>query len=233
MKRILRSLSDKWPEYFLEILVITIGILGAFSLNYISQASATRNQTKNALKNVLEDIRQDSIQFQFHEQNSERIASNLDKVIINLLQDGSNDSLEYYYQRSRGYLVAVVHSSAFQSMNELGLVSNIKDEELRIALLRYFNFVQPNVVKYREFEYQRLESTMRQINTDPAIDLSITTSEDLQLDYAKVRNILLEPSHFRRLYDYRDTQNFLADRAAQYIEVNKQLIEQLRNRLDD
>lgn len=214
-------------------MVITIGILGAFLLNSWNEGRKTNSATRDALVNVLEDLRQDSIQFQYHVKNSERIASNLRKTITNLLERKSDDSLEYFYQRSRGYLVAVVHNGAFQSMNEQGLISNVDDVELRIDLMRYFNFVQPNVVELHEFEYERLQVTMYDIDTDEAIDMSMVNTENLELDYTIVRNVLLQPSNFRKLYLYRETQDFLKQRSEVSVDVNSRLMSDLRSYLGE
>lgn len=231
MKRIFTTLKEKWPEYLLEILVITMGILGAFLLNSWNEARKTDNATKEALASVLDDLRQDSIQFKSHVENSTRRALVLHRTIDNLLNDGSNDSLEYYFQRSKGYLVAVVHNSAFQALNEQGLIPNVSDESLRLALMRYFNFVQPNVIKLRDFEYLRLQSTVNSISTDAAIDMKKITVDDLQLDYSMVRKILLQPENLRKLYVYHDTQEFLASSSKNQVIVNQELIAQLSDYL--
>ena len=232
MKRIFSTLSQKWPEYLLEMIVITFGILGAYMLNNWNEQRKLDYATTQALSNVLEDLKQDSIQFDFHVVNSERIADNLKKTIVNLLINGSNDSLEFTYQRSRGYLVAVVNNSAFQSMNELGLVANIEDDELRLGLMNYFNFVQQNVIELRDFEYARLKESMHKIDTDAAIDMALTNEQDLQLDYPMVREILLRKENFRKLYVYKDTQEFLANRAEGYVSINNELIKTLSEYLD-
>jgi len=231
MKRLLSTLAQKWPEYILEILVITLGILGAFLLNSWNEDRKSTRATEAGLRNVLEDLRQDSVQFQHHVTNSERTANNLSKTIQNLLGQESDDSLQYYFQRSKGFLVAVVHSSAFQAMNEQGLVANISNDTLRLALMRYFNFAQPNVEKLREFEFTRLQSTVNDINTDDAIDMTTVTESSLGHDYSVVRSILLKPANFRKLYQYRETQEFLANRSSRTVEVNAQLIQSLEQYL--
>lgn len=59
MKRILSTLKEKWSEYILEILVITIGIFGAFLLNSWKEARTLEVQNKKIYGFIKDDLLSD------------------------------------------------------------------------------------------------------------------------------------------------------------------------------
>ena len=62
MKKILETLRLKWAEYLLEIIVIIIGILGAFALNNWNDFRKLEKEENQLFSKILSDLRSDSIE---------------------------------------------------------------------------------------------------------------------------------------------------------------------------
>lgn len=232
MKRILKTLKQNWPEYFLEVLVITIGILGAFTLNNWKERSNTSDQVYRSLANLLSELEDDSVQFSFQQQSSEQTLKSIRRLLtLVVVPTASTDSMEYYYHKSRSFILYVPQNSSFHSMNQLGLLQNISDLDLLYQIQNYYTFTQPNVKILRDFEEQKFQETMNTINTDPAIVMEEASWDDLPLDYQRVKSILEEPTNFRKVYRYGKTQEFLVSRSQGHIFINQQLLKNLRQYL--
>ncbi len=56
MKKLIATLKEKWAEYILEILVITIGIVGAFLLNSWNEKVKANHQQQEIITNLHEEF---------------------------------------------------------------------------------------------------------------------------------------------------------------------------------
>lgn len=57
MKRLLYTLSQKWPEYLLEVVVITAGVLGAFALNNWNELRKIEKQEIRTMQALYEEAK--------------------------------------------------------------------------------------------------------------------------------------------------------------------------------
>jgi hypothetical protein len=139
MKRILSTLKEKWPEYLLEVVVLVIGIYGAFELANYGEDQARRKAEIEILKGCRTELLADL-------QDIELNISELQKSLhsLNLLVDVLEDNGQYHDSLSRHFNYALlpmhfVHStSSFEMLKSRGL-DLVSNKGLRARLVSLYD----------------------------------------------------------------------------------------------
>jgi len=172
MKRILTTLSQKWPEYLLEILVITIGILGAYALNNWNEGRKAQKQETYLINRLQKELELDSVTLQgtiflntSHANRGDFLIENLNNPSVNM--DSVVNSV-FFVGRFNWF-----HSSSptYDEMVSSGQLGILRSDSLKNLLNDYYEILEG----YRSFIFYESQKQKESYNThknkyfDPSI----------------------------------------------------------------
>ena len=139
MKRILQTLSQKWPEYLLEILVLIVGIYGAFAVEAWGENKARRKEELEILKGCRTELMADAMEIDLNVSELQKSLRSIDIIIKALEEDHPyHDSLAAHFN----YLFLPMHfvhsTSTFETLRSKGL-DIVSNDSLRSQLINLYD----------------------------------------------------------------------------------------------
>lgn len=136
MKRILSTLSQKWPEYLIESLVIVASILGAFALDSWNEKRKQIADEKIFLSNVSENLLLDSVQFAYYEGQYQLIENlHVELYRIGIKNEVLDSTIEPLMIRRSLYFKQLVDEDIIESSR------TIVNPQIREELIDYVKLV--------------------------------------------------------------------------------------------
>jgi hypothetical protein len=142
MKRILTTLSQKWPEYLLEILVLIIGIYGAFAVENWNESQKELKLEAAFLSSINVEFRKNKAQFEEVVGAHKQAFNAIENLIAEMQKDDPNpDSINFH---SKGVWKHFTFNPSQTSIRSLtsGSVQIIRNEELRNLLLGWKDLLE-------------------------------------------------------------------------------------------
>ncbi|MEQ8907350.1 hypothetical protein [Ekhidna sp.] len=172
MKRIKNTLSQKWPEYLLEILVITIGILGAFALNNWNESRKEEIKTQKLTEFLYEELKEAE---RFAELNLNMNQEHIEfyRQLLDNWNRLTYDSAEAYKKNNFVSLSIYMFTYSqffdlkddiYRSMINEGSLGLIKNKKLLVNLSRIYNYFPPRIDQIIEQEYDLSHEINRHIS---------------------------------------------------------------------
>ena len=158
MKRIISTLKEKWPDYILEILVLIIGIFGAFELANYGENKNRRKAELEILKGCKIELVTDLAEINWNMDELRKCKGALDLILEVLENDGAyHDSLAFHFNYSILPMHFVHSTSSFETAKSKGLdiISNpdIRTKLISIYDSQYDFFLQGEAEELAEVQY--------------------------------------------------------------------------------
>lgn len=147
MKRILTTLAQKWPEYLLEILVITIGILGAFALNNWNEGRKEQINEQILLTQLKEEYQSNLAQLDSKIESRNQLIKT-SKRVLDYYDNPSVASLDSILFGLSNLALTVTYDPIKNDLTSSGNINLIRNQALKALLTRW----STDVIQVQEVE---------------------------------------------------------------------------------
>ena len=199
MKSVLKTLKRKWPAYFIEVLVIIIGILAAFALQKWNEERIENNTYHIILESLIIDLENDVSELETLTINCKRLNNAIENIINE--KEIPTDS---------------IHSVLLQlGFNPESFTPNTSSFDI---LENHGAF---NLLKLREVstEVQSLYNSAKKINQESFLDRNKLMSQ-------KIRPLLMSLN--ATVFKLKSESAFKSTRLKKSLEINEELKNYLR-----
>jgi hypothetical protein len=138
MNKIIEHLRAEWYKYFFEILVITIGILGAFALNNWNTTQQNQGESLFSLKKLKSNLQADTVQMSRVLREIERYNADL-TIISREIQNPELDSF------SVNFVIPIIYrpdftpdKTAWDNLKFSGKLVLIRNEDFVDSVFLYY-----------------------------------------------------------------------------------------------
>ena len=202
MKRILSTLKEKWPEYLLEILVLIIGIYGAFALESWNQERIDSNKEIEYLDQINKEFKKNKEQFEYVVANNSNSLKSCYQFLAEYEKNKPNpDSILIYWKRLLNTWVFNPSQSSINSLVNSSSIDVIRNEELKLMLLSWNDLI----LDYSEEEQLTLGHVVNDIipYVEENLDLQKWNNEkeNTKLDLGLKNRIIMRVFYLTNIFE--------------------------------